>query len=755
MTFSRISQNHVIGELVPMSRSMPKDFTHLGERYLRSGTVEFDETKFDKSIWSKKACVKAMNLSNKPQVTYNKIQKLGEYYFATSFDYIYTYYQPNGPVRATKVWNDDISTWDVVDIPCTRCLVAYGNGIYVALAKDAGCIGSAATSTDGVNWTKLQMPNTSMALPDSIHSLKYLNGKFIAVGLKMGTYNGAAVENTLILTSPDGLTWTQTVIATSASVTAWPAYDVIWWAAKNLYVISCTKCVLTSPDAVSWTKYDIPSANANFFYHLAASPQSLLVVGGYHTGGVQVMARTTNFADWTFTFNTTSKCSFWDIIWDDTTSSYYAVTTDGRVYIGPASGQSFSVTDRIVGTGFTIGMSAVDVDDKKKFIFMGLNGDYAYSDDNCATFYGYNPLSGGDRVERIDTDGTRIISVANNGNISISTDGRKWTPLDIGLVDGDTLISVRYVGGYWIILCRGGVIYYTANATASSGWVRRVLDSTLAPIWTWVEYFQNKFVFCGTHGLYTLSTPAANDYQQLYYDTNQAFRNVRRIRVIGNYLWTVSTQGTRYSSDLTNWSLVQNFAFGYSFLDVGEVNGAVVLLGEDSDDQNDPATSYHNVFVIADDKNNPTSWRVQALPYNHSGHAMYSDTDEDILYVASPQGLVFTYDLVTWHSVGLKGTDYPIDKVYPTTSPVNGNVLMSMSERRRDKNLHLVKFKGNMILAGGYGTLIPFWRRYYSDWSIPWMKVYAIFEASYYAGMLHEAAPEGMEEKQVYYVRVS
>lgn len=109
--------------------------------------------------------------------------------------------------------------------------ITYGNGIYVAVTQDAS--NSIFTSTDGVTWTK----NLTVSL--RLWAVAYGGGLFVAAG------NDGA-----LITSPDGLTWTnRTSGFTSGQRCSGVAYGNGTWIVVNEH----TTNISTSTDGVTWT----------------------------------------------------------------------------------------------------------------------------------------------------------------------------------------------------------------------------------------------------------------------------------------------------------------------------------------------------------------------------------------------------------------------------------------------------------------------------------------------------------------------
>ena len=159
----------------------------------------------------------------------------------------------------SKVWADDggtmksITTGNVVEttqdnsgaawvqqtLPATASWssVAYGNGIYVAVAFASSI---AATSPDGVTWTQRVLP-----ISTNWKSVTYGNGLFVAVSSSNGT---------IAATSSNGITWTQRTLPTS---TQW--YSVIYGNGK--YIAVGLNNAATSLDGVTWTLQTIASGS--------------------------------------------------------------------------------------------------------------------------------------------------------------------------------------------------------------------------------------------------------------------------------------------------------------------------------------------------------------------------------------------------------------------------------------------------------------------------------------------------------------
>jgi hypothetical protein len=84
--------------------------------------------------------------------------------------------------------------------------LAYGNGVYVAI----GSGGTMVRSSDSINWSPVTYGSS-----ETLDAISYGDGVFVAVG------DGGNLTPHLILTSPDGLTWTDQSAGTSLYAGYW------------------------------------------------------------------------------------------------------------------------------------------------------------------------------------------------------------------------------------------------------------------------------------------------------------------------------------------------------------------------------------------------------------------------------------------------------------------------------------------------------------------------------------------------------
>jgi len=113
--------------------------------------------------------------------------------------------------------------------------VCYGNGLFVAVASNTN---SMMTSPDGITWTQRSLP-----VVGSYYWVVYGNGLFVTIG-----YN-----SNIILTSPNGINWTQRTAPVTANWNALCYENGLFVAAASI-----SNIILTSPDGITWTQRTAP-----------------------------------------------------------------------------------------------------------------------------------------------------------------------------------------------------------------------------------------------------------------------------------------------------------------------------------------------------------------------------------------------------------------------------------------------------------------------------------------------------------------
>lgn len=100
------------------------------------------------------------------------------------------------------------------------------------------------TSRNGLHWS-----TRKTKVPKNVFSIAWSGSQFVAVGGRTETSsNGSEVDaESLVYTSPDGLTWTKRITETESSL-----YGIVW-SGKQFVAIGNEGIILTSPDGKTWT----------------------------------------------------------------------------------------------------------------------------------------------------------------------------------------------------------------------------------------------------------------------------------------------------------------------------------------------------------------------------------------------------------------------------------------------------------------------------------------------------------------------
>jgi hypothetical protein len=171
----------------------------------------------------------------------------------------------------------DGSSWLQSTAPSLEGLrgVVYENGVFVAVGAGA----TALVSTDGIQWAKSSsMPPESeypLAFSYDLAAVVFGHGSFVAVGT--GTQSaglGPPVSYSLILTSPDGLNWTQIILEGGGSRLVDVAYGNSQFVAVGPYGL-----VLTSRDGVNWAPQSVDDLGNNRLNAVSFGNNTFVSVG--------------------------------------------------------------------------------------------------------------------------------------------------------------------------------------------------------------------------------------------------------------------------------------------------------------------------------------------------------------------------------------------------------------------------------------------------------------------------------------------
>jgi hypothetical protein len=214
---------------------------------------------------------------------------------------------------------------DVTLAPELGLVVAVGlnNDLY---SGTPGLLAQVITSPDGLTWSRQDASDTS----NWWSCVEWAPELGLFCALSVGTDGGGSGTTHRVMTSPDGLAWTN---REAAQAIAWR--DLAWSPSLGLFAAVAnagTNRVMTSPDGINWTTRT-PAADNNWLA-ICWSPELDLFVAVSDSGTNRVMTSPDGI-NWT---SRTPEANAWlDVIWCDTLSLFVAVAATGtnRVMTSP------------------------------------------------------------------------------------------------------------------------------------------------------------------------------------------------------------------------------------------------------------------------------------------------------------------------------------------------------------------------------------------------------------------------------------
>ena len=223
--------------------------------------------------------------------------------------------------------------WTVRNHNCGRADwndITYGNGLFVAVAGNAG-VNNVMSSPDGLNWT-----TRIGASSNSFQSIAYGNGLFVAVAS-----GGNSAHR--IMTSADGINWSSQV-SPGGSAYSWKGVCY----GNGLFVAVSSSGganrIMTSADGVQWTAQSCP---ANYAWYSVAYGNGLFVAVSITGNGRRVMTSSDGI-QWTLR-NSAANLDWYDVTFGN-----------GKFVAVASSGQGNRVMSSLNGIDWVSEISAAD-----------------------------------------------------------------------------------------------------------------------------------------------------------------------------------------------------------------------------------------------------------------------------------------------------------------------------------------------------------------------------------------------------------
>lgn len=262
-----INASHPVGAVLPLDQTLPLDYNTQGLRFLRSGTVETDASKFDPTVFMAHTIVQegssTISANPSPPVsmatngsTLVTILQNGNTYYSTNNGSSWTqaaavsgmttgtfstfvnglfFVGGYGSNLGRLYSSSDGINWTERDVSGVSSVtingITHGLGTYVVWASDANL----KVSTDLVNWTNVSIP---AAMPAG--GVAFGNGAFVAV-----------ITGNAYIRSTNGTTWSSLNFPTGGPLTDTPSNSVAF--GNGIFLAVGNGAVARSTDGLSWT----------------------------------------------------------------------------------------------------------------------------------------------------------------------------------------------------------------------------------------------------------------------------------------------------------------------------------------------------------------------------------------------------------------------------------------------------------------------------------------------------------------------
>ena len=183
--------------------------------------------------------------------------------------------------RFVAVGNSGTILTSLDGITWTRRTSGTGNALWGLIWSETqfvavGEYGTILTSSDGINWTQ-----RNSGVPDSnLYDVSWSGTQFVTVGGEFQFPGNPAYNNTLILTSPDGITWTKR----GSGLPNRKLYGITWSdsqfiAVSGSEVQPADTIILSSSDGINWTQRSIVIGTPYTLFDIVWTGSQFVAVG--------------------------------------------------------------------------------------------------------------------------------------------------------------------------------------------------------------------------------------------------------------------------------------------------------------------------------------------------------------------------------------------------------------------------------------------------------------------------------------------
>lgn len=515
-----------------------------------------------------------------------------------------------------------------------RCSL-YNDGLYIVAGT-----GYVATSTDGEVWNPQPITGTW-------NDITYGNGLYVIVG-----YSGPG----RILTSSDGLTWTNIQVGVSNDQILTVAYgNNVFWAFSQNITGGVGQGLIYSDDGITWVK---STWTNNIINSVRYINDKFIAVGN----GGQIWQNITGA--WTQTTSPTTT-ALYAVAGDDASISIIG----GNGYVAVTTNNGSSWTQKSYGVTATMNYL---IKANSTFVAVGQSGYAAYSVDGGNT-WSSQQIYAGIRWESVLYDGDKFMAFGANGSIATSITGESWEATSLRAI----WHGIAYGNGIYVIVGTNENTTagrpFVGTSEGGSTWDIEQVRTTASRLRA-VVYGNGVFVAVGDQGLSTGLYAYSTDGKNWTFNTlttarlnSVIFENGQFIAVgddawisksVDGVTWNSQTVGSislnwndivfgggKYvacgnsgqiatSSDASIWNVVTNSTINFTAACYG--NGRYILGGNSSR------------ILISDDA---IVWSQQNTPISGSINVIKFNASNSVFYFGGSLGAIYeTKDLETWSS---------------------------------------------------------------------------------------------------------
>ncbi len=360
--------------------------------------------------------------------------------------------------------------------------IHHADGQWIAVSDKPSTTGSGKifSSTDLESWTLREEVPLHKLL-----SVSHANGLWIACGGANGIADAIAdsgYEGGVMLTSPDGITWTERPIARSTI-----NWEVAHGNGRWLAASSSHGGLAYSDNGINWHSHQAHSIDT----------LPLILDADYHDG-MWVASQT----EGTILQSTDGKHWISRVLDDRELSDWFQVVhyseTFGKWYVGGDFGRLYTSDDGVVWERVSIGIRGVEgiAEGNGKILCVGRSWDVYESTNGMTWAEADHPQKGvaEGRYKAVSYQNGTWALCGSAGTVVYSTDdGDSWSKSTIP--GGDRLNDIHFANGLWVACDRRGDIFSSTNL---GSWTKASLPSRNHPrIGSNVDYIDSTWVFTG------------------------------------------------------------------------------------------------------------------------------------------------------------------------------------------------------------------------------------------------------------------